>query len=218
MKTFKIGCLIIISSLPGLSFGQETQRSFSDILQTYYLYKDKDLIEKTVDMLNSPKTEYKRFEPLLTGFYGALFSIDTIVRNSFASNISNLVNPDFKKLFKYLITSNIDSIYSKASLSPEYNDMNWASFFATGDVKFLDKIISNISLAENRIDRNLFLTGASAKWSLCSNARQDKRVKEHLAGLKENKNINEILEKDPQEFRQEMIDIIKEQRAKGLWN
>ncbi len=97
--------------------------------------------------------------------------------------------------------------------------MNWASFFATGDVRFLDHIIGKILLAEDRIDRNLFLTGASAKWSLCSNARQDKLVKEHLTGVKENKKqIEEILKKEPQEFRQEMIDVIKEQRAKGLWN
>jgi hypothetical protein len=218
MKIFRIVSLIIISSLPGLALGQETQRSLSDILQTYYLYKDKDLIEKTVEVLNSPQTEYKRFEPVLIGFYGALFSTDTVVRNSFISTLSNVVNPDFKKLFNSLTTSNIDSIYSKTPLSPEYNDMNWASYFATGDVKFLDKILGNVSLAENRVDINLFLTGASAKWSLCSNSRQDNRVKDHLSGLKENKNIKEILEKNPQKFRQEMIDVIKEQRAKGVWN
>ncbi len=218
MKIFKIACLIIISSLSKLSFGQEAQRTFSDIIQTYYLYKDKELVEKTIEELNSPKTEYKRFEPLMTGFYGALFSMDTVVRNSFNSSLNRITNQDFKELFKQLISSNIDSIYSKTPLSPEYNDMNWASFFATGDVKFLNKIIANISHAEERVDRNLFLTGASAKWSLCSNARQDKRVKEHLNGLKENKNIQEILDKHPQEFRQEMINIIGGQRAKGLWN
>jgi hypothetical protein len=216
MRVFKIVCVIVISLFPGFSSGQE--RTFSDILQTYYLYKDKDLVEKTIQMLNSPQTEYKRFEPLLTGFYGALFSIDTVTKNSFNSNLNRFANADFKKLFIHLSSSNIDSIYSKTPLSPEYNDMNWASFFATGDVKFLNKIIANISHAEDRVDRNLFLTGASAKWSLCSNARQDKRVKEHLDGLKENKTVQEILNKHPQEFRQEMIDIIKGQRAKGLWN
>ena len=183
------------------------------------MHKDKDLLEKTIELLNNPKTEYKRFKPILTGFFGALFSIDTIIKNNFESNINKLDNNDFKKLFKYLTSTNIDSIYSKTALSPEYNDMNWSSYFATGDVKFLDNIISNISLAENRLDRNLFLTGASAKWSLCSNARQDKQVREHLAGVNKNKKtIKDILKKESQEFKQEMIDIIKEQRAKGLWN
>jgi hypothetical protein len=218
MRTSKIVCLIIISSFPLISRGQKPQRNISEILQTYYLYQDKDLVEKTIEMLNSPNTEYKRYEPLLVGFYGALFSLDPVVKNNVNSNLDRLVNPDFKKLFKHLSTSNIDSIYAKTPLSPEYNDMNWASYFATGDTKFLDKIIANATHAEDRVDRNLFLTGASAQWSLCSNARQDKRVKEHLTALKENKAIQAILGKDPQEFRQEMIDIIKAQRAKGLWN
>lgn len=218
MKTFTIALLIAISLFPGFSSGQENERTFSHILQTYYLHRDKDLVEKTIEMLNSPGIEYKRFEPLLTGFYGALFSLDPVVKKSFSSNFDRLTNPDFKNLFIYLNNSNIDSIYSKTPKSPEYNDMNWASFFATGDTKFLDKIIANVPYAEERVDRNLFLTGASAKWSLSSNARQDKRVKEHLDGLRENKSIREILDKHPQEFRQEMIDIIKAQRAKGVWN
>jgi hypothetical protein len=217
MKTFKIIGFAIVLLFPDLSLGQ-IQRDFGDILQTYYLHKDKDLLEKTIEVLNSPQTEYKRFKPILTGFFGALFSNDVSMKNNFSSNLNKIENPDFKELIEYLTISNIDSIYSKTSLSPEYNDMNWASFFATGNTNFLDNIIANISLAENRIDRNLYLTGASAKWSLCSNARNDKIVKNHLAELKENKKaIKEILKKEPYEFKQEMITVIKEQRAKGLW-
>jgi hypothetical protein len=48
--------------------------------------------------------------------------------------------------------------------------------------------------------------------------RQDKQVKEHLIKQKENKKIiKEILNKEPQEFKQEMKDVIAEQRANGLW-
>lgn len=218
MRTFKIICLLITLTFPDFLFGQDNQRSFSEMLQTYYSHKDKNLIERTIDELNKPKTEFKRLKPIITGFFGALFSTDTIVRNKFNSNLNKINNEDFKELFKYLINTNIDTIYTKTPLSPEFNDMNWASFFSTGDVKYIDNIISNISLAENRIDRNLFLTGASAKWSLCSNAIQNEQVKKHLEKVKNNnKLIKEILKKEPQEFKQEMIDILKEQIAKGLW-
>ena len=202
-----------------LIYGQDSQRDFSEIMQTYYLYQDKDIVEKTIEFVNNPKADYKRLEPILTGFFGALFSNDTIVRSAFFKNSDKFQNTEFKQLFIFLNATNIDSIYSKTHLTPAFNDMNWSSYFATGNVKFLDKIISNVPLAENRIDRNLFLTGASAKWSLCSNARQNKQVKEHLMNQKDNKKIiKEILEKEPQEFKQEMKDIIVEQRAKGLWN
>jgi hypothetical protein len=202
-----------------LAYGQDSQRDFSEIMQTYYLHQDKDIVEKTIEFVNNPKADYKRLEPILTGFFGALFSSDTTVRSGFLKNSDKFQNIDFKQLFIFLNATNIDSIYSKTPLTPAFNDMNWSSYFATGNVKFLDRIISNIPLAENRIDRNLFLTGASAKWSLCSNARQDKQVKEHLSNQKDNKKvIKEILKKEPQEFKQEMKDIIAEQRGKGLWN
>ena len=219
MKQFKTFVILLITLMfSTLIYGQESPRDFSEILQTYYLHKDKDLVEKTVEFVNNPKADYKRLEPILTGFFGALFSADTEIRSEFFKNSDKFQNKDIKQLFAFLIETNIDSIYSKTPLSPSFNDMNWSSYFATGNVKFLDKIISNIPLAENRNDPNLFLTGASAKWSLCSNARQDKQVKEHLIIQKDNKKIiKEILIKEPQEFRQEMKDVIAEQRAKGLW-
>jgi len=202
-----------------LAYGQDSQRDFSEMMQTYYLHQDRDIVEKTIEFVNNPNADYLKLEPILTGFFGALFSADTTVRSAFMKNLDKIQNIDFKELFIFLNTTNIDSIYSKTPITPDFNDMNWASYFATGNVKFLDRIISNIPLAENRVDLNLFLTGVTAKWSLSSNARQDKQVKEHLNNQEENKKvIKKILKKDPEEFKQEMKDIIIEQRAKGLWN
>ena len=217
LRTFII--LLVTVSFSNLTYGQDSQRNFSEIMQTYYLNQDKDLVEKTIEFVNNPKADYKRLEPILTGFFGALFSADTTVRSAFLKNSDKFQNIDFKQLFIFLIATNIDSIYAKTPLTPAFNDMNWSSYFATGNLKFLDRIILNIPLAENRIDLNLFLIGATAKWSLCSIARQDKKVKEHISNQKVNKKvIKEILKKEPQEFKQEMKDIIAEQRAKGIWN
>jgi hypothetical protein len=219
MKKIKTIVILLLTLLfPNLIYGQEKQREFTEILQTYYLHQDNDLVEKTLEFVNSSNVDYKRVEPILTGFFGALFSADTLVRSEFLKNSDKFQKNEFKQLFTFLTTTNIDSIYLKTPLTPSFNDMNWSSYFATGNVKYLDRIISNIVLSENRTDLNLFVTGASAKWSLCSNARQDKQVKEHLIKQKENKKIiKEILNKEPQEFKQEMKDVIAEQRANGLW-
>lgn len=218
MNSFKTIFLLTILFFPDFSFGQENQREFSKILQTYYTNKDKDLINVTIKELNKPNSDFNRYKPILTGFYGALFSIDTIVKNNFKSNLDKLNNEKYKNLFKYLVKTNIDTIYLRTPLSPEYNDMNWASFFATADIKFIDNIVANIPLSENRIDRNLFFTGATAKWSLCSNAKQNKLVKNHLENIKSNnKYIKEILKKEPQEYKQEIIETLKKQQEKGLW-
>lgn len=104
-------------------------------------------------------------------------------------------------------------------MTTEYNDRNWASYFATGNLKYYDNIIANVPYENERTDLSLFLAGASAKWSLCSNAKQDELVKKYLTGLKDkNENSKEILQEDPQYFKNKMVQIIKEQRLKGIWN
>lgn len=97
--------------------------------------------------------------------------------------------------------------------------MNWSSFFATGNTKYLDHIISHIPYSENRTDVNLFLAGVTAKWSLCSNSRQHVAVNKYLNLLKDkNPLLKEILENEPQYFREMLIRILKKQRESGIWN
>jgi hypothetical protein len=141
MRQFKtIVFLLITLSFSNLTFGQDSQRNFSEIMQTYYLHKDKNIVELTIIYLNNPKADYKRLEPILTGFFGAIFSSDTIIRNDFIKNSNRFENLNFTQLFTFLSVTNIDSIYSNIPPSPAFNDMNWSSYFATGNVKYLDKI------------------------------------------------------------------------------
>lgn len=215
--------IILISTLALLflnfSFGQTNNRNFGAILQSYYLYKDKDVVEKTVDFINNTTMDYNRLNPILTGFFGALFLNDTILKSKLIFNLNKVQKADIKRLLTELSFSNIDSFYSKSKITTDFNDMNWASFFATGNKKYLDNIISNIPYAENRSDINLFLTGASAKWSLCSNSKQDKVVKNYLTSLQNNnKAIKEILNQGQQYFREETVNILKKQKEKGIWN
>ena len=220
MKKIKIILISVLAlSFSNFSFGQTNDRNFGEILQSYYLYRDKDIIEKTIDFINNTKMDYNSLNPILTGFFGALFLNDTILKSTFNSNLNKVEKTDIKRLLTSLSSANIDSIYSKSKITAAFNDMNWSSFFATGNKKYLDNIISNIPYAENRSDINLFLAGASAKWSLCSNSKQDKVVKNYLTTLQNNnKVIKEILSKDQQDYREEMVNILRKQKEKGIWN
>lgn len=208
--------MVVVSSF---SYGQTTERNFSNILQNYYVYKDKDLVDKTIDFVNHSTITYQKLEPILSGFFGALFLSDKEVKKSFESNFDKIEKQEIRKLMMILSTSNRDTLYSKTKVTTEYNDRNWASYFATGNLKYIDNIIANVPYENERTDLSLFLAGASAKWSLCSNAKQDELVKKYLTGLKDkNENIKEILQEDPQYFKNKMVQIIKEQRLKGIWN
>ncbi|MDN3585194.1 hypothetical protein QWY86_00840 [Pedobacter aquatilis] len=200
------------------SFAQNADRGFGQILQTYYLSKDADIVNKSIDFINKTSMDYNRLYPIVTGFFGAAFQDDTVLKSDFKKKINRVDKPEIKQLLVSLLSSNIDTIYAKTKVSPVLNDMNWSSFFATGNTKYLDNIISQIPNMENRVDVNLFLTGGSAKWSLCSNSKKSSDVNKYLNSLKDKKPfLKEVLENEPQYFNNRIIDILKKQRENGLW-
>ena len=220
MKNLFIILFLAISLLfPKISFAQNSNRDFKQILQTYYLYKDKDVVDKAIDFLNNTAMDYNRLNPIITGFFGAAFLNNEALKKDFTLNINRIEKTEFKQLFIFLFSSNIDTLYSQTKISASLNDMNWSSFFATGNTKYLDNIISHTPYMENRIDVNLFLAGASAKWSLCGNSKQNDVVNKYLNSLKDkNPTLKEILENEPQYFNNKIISILKKQKENGIWN
>ncbi|WP_421946139.1 hypothetical protein [Pedobacter sp.] len=217
MKDLCLIILIILSSK--MVVAQNDDRNFSQISQTYYLNKDTNIINKAIEFINKTPVDNNKLTPVITGFFGAAFLNDSKLKKDFISSIDRVEKPEIKKLLVYLFSANIDSIYLSAKPSPSLNGMNWASFFATGKVKYLDNIIAQIPNFDNRVDVNVFLAGATAKWSLCGNSRKHEAVNKRLTLLKDkNQAIKEVLEKDPQFYNNEIIGIIKQQREKGLWN
>ena len=61
--------------------------------------------------------------------------------------------------------------------SASLNDMYWGAFFATGRTVFLQKLVDQLRYVEEREDEALFLAGATAKWSLASNAQSHDLVR-----------------------------------------
>jgi hypothetical protein len=62
--------------------------------------------------------------------------------------------------------------------APTRIDCLWSEFFATGDEKAIEKIISILAYPAAKDKDFIIATKASAEWSLTSNARQHKKVYE----------------------------------------
>lgn len=60
-------------------------------------------------------------------------------------------------------------------LSADVLDMLWASFFITGDERYVERIVSALR-GQGQYDANKTLTAGAATWSLTANAHQHKRV------------------------------------------
>jgi hypothetical protein len=85
------------------------------------------------------------------------------------------------------------------------------------------KIIDQLKHLDERKDFDLFLTAASAEWSLASNSQNHPRVKAILEIQKHDGIGNmrliakEILEENPAQIEAKHRMIINEQRKKGIW-
>lgn len=107
--------------------------------------------------------------------------------------------------------------------SAEMNDVIWAAYFGTGETKYLDRLLTETRYKDREDSLQLFFAGSSAMWSLASNARQHPSIKEYLNKLsssvndaQKKANLQEILTRDPNEFREETVTRIKSMKERGL--
>lgn len=103
MKNLLTIFLLAIALLPAkISFAQNTDRDFGQILQTYYLHQDKDIVDKAIDFINNTPTDYNNLSPIITGFFGAAFLKDEELKKDFSLNINRVKKPDLGSyLFRF---------------------------------------------------------------------------------------------------------------------
>ncbi len=123
-----------------------------------------------VQELNPMKTEHKKL------IWKALWQSNTAESRSAA----NLLAQDFPINERPpLLTQSSPSPQpiEKIELSPPVLDMLWANFFATGDERYVVRIMSALPyLRKETLDTSKMITAGVASWSLASNAHQHKRV------------------------------------------
>jgi len=198
---------------------QNIKQNFGAILTTYYLEKDDDLIEKSIDFFNHINPNDTHIPQIIVGFYGGLFLKSPKIKKEFKLNLERFENDNIRNSFNALFNNDIEVIMFEYPISPAFNDMNWAAFFSTGDTKYLDKILKISLESNNRVDRNLFLAGATAKWSLCSNSLTHDKVKEYLeSNITYKESARKILNSNPPDLYENVAKVLKEQKSKGIWN
>lgn len=169
------------------------------------LYKDKVILA----MMSFFVAGLKNNDEMIKEVYDELIQNSTIREKTFFLDILWLINTENsrKSIEKARSEWNDTEVQEKISqqhrsipydaftmpiISPQSLDMLWATFFATGDENIVRRVISVIRLSKDGKGAEA-LIGASALWSLKSNAKQHKKVmdicKEELdkqAGLTKN--------------------------------
>lgn len=201
-----------------------TDDEYGYFVETYYLHPKPELISNAITYTGlSEHASVENSKAGLLMSFSCLFSMyDKERKDNWAEIIKTTKNPVRLLLTKSINTSPSE-LLNETPLSAKRNDMNWACFFITGDNQYINDIISTLEYLDNRKDIDLYLTAASAKWSLSINSKYHHKVKVEIETLQnDNKSsmqsvANDILNQSPQQIREETVAVVKDKKSKGEW-
>jgi hypothetical protein len=229
---FSVGLLVSFVVAPISTYAQSTARDgaasiasleeFGEFSQTYYSGPRPDLIPAALAFLDtSALISNPDRAPLVMMSLSCILHRPELKGRSWDAELAKLHEPA-RGVIQQAIFTEPDALLAKLPISPGRNDMNWACFFGSGEERYLDHIVEMLAYVDERQDPNAFLTGASAQWSLSSNARAHDEVKAKLERLRARKGplqkiAAETLAKSPDQIRSETTAVMKAQHQRGAW-
>lgn len=189
---------------------------FSKGLQSYFVEPNLDeLMDLAREFKDIPTFKEQANQPGPMGFFYAAFknvedttALKTFIDSECASN-ELLV-----KAFTEARSNN--NILNINAHDPNLNDFYWGAFFGSGEKEYVERITFELDNMRDRINADLYLAAASAKWSLCLNAQKFALVRQHLTDIKKDaapsvkREIDSLLVMKPGEIKDEMIKVLKE--------
>ena len=137
----------------------------SGFMQGYYLHPQPDRIGDVIDALD-PTGFLKRptNANAVIGFFSEIFAANPNYLPEWQRHVAKQDDQTRTTLERALAVSKSGGVLNNSGHSAELNDACWAAFFATGNPKFVDKIIDQLRYFDERNDEGLFFSGATAKW------------------------------------------------------
>lgn len=202
----------------------KTPEDLDAFMNKYYLQPRPDRIAEAIGMLStSGVLQNAEAVAPITGFFSEVFTANPSRLAEWQPIIAKQPAVSRSMLDSALSWSKAGGVLQLQGRSPQMNDVFWGAFFASGNPAYVKKVLEVAPFAEERNDFNLWSTGATAKWSLASNARQHPLVHSILEDARRTADkrtqdmISEILKRDPARIREEMADTYAKQKAAGKW-
>jgi hypothetical protein len=208
------------NNLPSLSNSKE----FDDFMGSYYLHPRPDLVSEAIEAVE-PSGVLKSIQAIgpLTAFFSEIFVTNPSRTGEWERLIARQPATARQILARAMAWARLGGVAVMDEQSPETNDLFWGAFFASGNPVYVKKLLQLVPLAAGRDDFMLWATGATAKWSLASNASQHPLVRSILEAEKQTVGkqmqdiISDLLTGDPERFKQEMTETYRKQKAAGKW-
>jgi hypothetical protein len=192
-----------------------TAEEFSQFSMSYFEQPRPDLMERAMlffDRSGWAESSNHQLPSMMT--FSCIAHRPEQKAQQWTTIISSLHDPA-KGLLRTAVSSSPDDLLAKIPLSTQKNDMNWACYFATGDTKYVKNLLDVAANYGERKDKNLYLTGATAMWSLVSNSRFPE-VRRYLQSSA-SPVANALLGTTQEAIEAEIRDTLAEQHQKGIW-
>ena len=190
----------------------------------YYRHPQPELIPDLFSALHpTGVSDRPNARPPFIAFFAEVFAANPDRVNQWQALIAQQDIATRLLLYRALSLSKAGGALSLEGHSASLNDMYWGAFGATGRIVFLQKLVDQLRYWDERDDEGLFFVGATAKWSLASNAQTDSVVHTTLQGQaltadqRTRELIDELLQESPARVKQEIADVVRQQRAAGKW-
>jgi tetratricopeptide (TPR) repeat protein len=194
-----------------------TQQDLGTFLMTYYMQPRPDLVCAAIQVMGSSGTlKNAAAVPPMVAFFGEIFAANPAMLPQWQGVIEKQ-DKDTKEALERALSlgKKPGAVLKMEGHSAELNDMCWGAFFASGNAEYIRRLIKELDCFDERKDLRLFLVGATAKWSLASNAVRHYKVRLILETARANSQgrvkelINDALTQDPGKIKEEYVEIIK---------
>ena len=188
-----------------------TAKDAEGFIQTYYQGPRPQMVGTLIGVLHATAVLHTpNAIPPYIGFFSEVFAGKPDRLPEWQALIAKQAHPTKGILEWALSVSKDGGVIAIDGHSAALNDMYWGAFFASGDAKYVNKLIDQLRFIDEREQFELFGVGAASKWSLASNARSHTKVRTILDSAKQNADrrtqeiIVELLQTDPVRIRQEI--------------
>ena len=192
-------------------------RYYTGKFQDFYQHPSSTLLTDIINAIDNDTTASANptGQAISIGFMVAAFEKFNSIGNPLQKLADNLKHSKALVQYSLMLSQRKDTIFNWVGHSPSINDMRWGAFFASGDTRYLSRLVYEMEYYDRDDSLKSSLTVASAKWSLCSNAIQFSEVKNYLENAKDTCNkylrsqIEETLNSSPEDLRNKLFEKLK---------
>lgn len=189
----------------------------------FYSKPDPDKVESALRFIDASNLmENRRATGPLSAFFSYVFH-QYPDRNAAWSEVLREVKLPVRVAFLRSMNLMPQQILAEQPLSPMKNDMYWALFYASGDTKYIDRVVDLLKDYDQDKKLNAFLTAGAAKWTLAINFHKNSKVQDYLKMLKQKPgfqyeiHFNDIFSEEPAAIHKAVLAKANANKSNKLW-